>query len=126
MATPDERKSMQVSPSVHEAVHTLATRLGTSADGALRHLLDMSTVRVQLSEQQRTRWTAAADEAGQSLPGWISHRIEAFLQQNPDRETINQIFYRVDMLCRQAGITLRTPERPRPRFPIAPPKHERE
>ena len=107
MSTPDDRKTMQVSPSVHTAVHDLATKLGTSADGALRHLLDKSTIRVQVSELQRRRWTAAADDAGMSLPGWISHRIETVLEYAPerDRETLAQIFYRVEMLTQAAGLS---------------------
>lgn len=104
---------MQVSPSVHEAVHTLATQLGTSADGALRHLLDKSTIRVQISEQQRRRWTVAADRDGLSLSEWVSHRIEAVLAYDPQRgqETVNQIFYRVKALCQAAGLPESGPQR---------------
>lgn len=112
MSTPDERKTVQVSPAVHEAVYELATRLGTSANGAISHLLDKSTIRVQVSEAQRDRWAVAAVKEGLSLGEWISHRIEALLRHDPerDRETLAQIFYRVDLLCQQAGLT-----QPRPR-----------
>lgn len=116
MATPDERKTLQVSPAVHEAVYELATRLGTSANGALSHLLDKSTIRVQVSDEQRRHWSAAAERAGMSLPGWISYRIESALENPPerDRETLNQIFYRVDLLTQAANLT---PPKP-PRRPL--------
>lgn len=106
MTTAEERKTMQVSPGVHAAVHELATRLETSADGALRHLLDKSTIRVQVSEHQRRRWTVAADQLGLSVSEWVSHRIEAALAYDPqkDRETLVQVFYRVKALCGAAGL----------------------
>ena len=115
MTTPDDRKTLQVSPDVHAAVYELATRLGTSANGALGHLLDKSTIRVQVSEAQRDRWAVAAVKQGLSLSDWISHRIEDALRHTPerDRETLAQIFYRVDMLCQQAGLTPpKAPRRP--------------
>lgn len=115
MTTPDDRKTLQVSPDVHAAVYELATRLGTSANGALGHLLDKSTIRVQAPESQRLRWTAAARGAGLPLSEWINHRVEAALQHPPERdtETLAQIFYRVDMLCQQAGLTPpKAPRRP--------------
>lgn len=106
MTTAEERKTMQVSPGVHAAVHELATRLGTSADGVLRYLLDPYTIRVQVSEAQRDRWAVAAVKEGLALPQWVSHRIEAGLTHDPaqDRETLNQIFYRVKALCGAAGL----------------------
>lgn len=107
MSTPDERKTMQVSPAVHAAVHELATQLDTSADGALRHLLDKSTIRVQAPEPQRRRWTVAAERTGLPLPQWISHQVEAALQNDPvkNAQTLAQIFYRVDLLCQAAGVS---------------------
>lgn len=106
MATPDERKTIQVSPAVHEAVYELATRLGTSANGALAYLLDESTIRVQVSKRQCERWTAAAAKDGLSLPNWVSHCVEAAMGHSPERNsrTLEQIFYRVDLLCQNAGL----------------------
>lgn len=129
MTTPDERKTMQVSPGVHEAVHALGTQMGLSADGVLRYLLDEYTLRVHVQPAQQRRWKAAADEAGIPLSDWVSFRIEASLQfpQGPspdrDRETLNQIFYRVNMLCDAAGLkpTAPQPARRAPRKPLLPP-----
>jgi len=104
MGTPDERKTMQVSPDVHAAVHELATQLGTSADGALRHLLDKCTVRVQLPPRQHERWTKAADATGLQLGQWVSHCVEAAMEYGGQRKTIEQIFYRVDALSKAAGL----------------------
>lgn len=111
MATPDDRKTLQVSADVHAAVHEMATAMSTSADGVLRHLFDKSTIRVHVADQQRQRWEAAAAKAGLPLPFWIAHRLEAFLEGTADRETLKQVFYRVDMLCRAAGITEAKPPR---------------
>ena len=104
MTTPDERKTLQVSPAVHKAVHDLGTRLGTSAEGALRHLLKPYTVRVQLEPAQYTRWSAAADALGVTLPTFAVQRVEESLKPSPERQTLEQIFYRVDLLCQAAGL----------------------
>lgn len=109
MSTPDERKTMQVSPSVHTAVHDLATRLGTSADGALRHLLDKSTIRVHLTPKQRDRWGTQADAMGVHVSSWVVLQVEDALRNNPVEQsrTLAQVFYRVDLLCQAAN--LKTP-----------------
>lgn len=104
MTTPDERKTLQVSPAVHKAVHDLGTRLGTSAEGALRHLLKPYTVRVQLEPAQYTRWSAAADALGVTLPTFAVQRVEESLKPSSERQTLEQIFYRVDLLCQAAGL----------------------
>lgn len=104
MSTPDERKTLQVSPAVHKAVHDLGTRLGTSAEGALRHLLKPYTIRVQLEPAQYTRWTVAADVLGVSLPTYVVQRVEESLKPSTERQTLEQIFYRVDLLCQAAGL----------------------
>jgi hypothetical protein len=116
MTTPDDRKTLQVNTAVHAAVYELSTELGTSVNGALAHLLDKSSIRVQVSEVQRSRWAAAAKKARMSLEEWIIHRIGAALENPPEvqRETLNQLFYRVDALCRVQGIE---PPKP-PRRPL--------
>ena len=115
MSTPDERKTMQVSPSVHTAVHDLATRLGTSADGALRHLLQPYTVRVRLESGQYARWSRYAEGAGVTLSTWVLLQTEASLRTAPDRKTLEQIFHRVDLLCQAAGLK---------NLPMDPPRKE--
>lgn len=104
MSTPDERKTLQVSPAVHTAVYELATRLETSADGALRHLLDKSTIRVQLTPEQHARWGSHAYGLGVSLSTWVVLQVERALEGGPSRKTVDQIFYRVKALCAAAGL----------------------
>lgn len=107
MSTPDDRKTMQVSPAVHAAVHELATRLETSADGALRHLLDKSTIRVQVTPAQLERWAARAHDLGVDLSTWVGMQVESVLLSDPRKnaQTLAQVFYRVDLLCQAAGVS---------------------
>ena len=102
MTNPTDRKSVKLSTGVHSAVHRLAQELGASADEAIRLLVDESTVRLPLSPKQHARWTAHAQAAGVPLAEWVTQRIEASILHS---ETLDQVFYRVDMLCRHAGLT---------------------
>lgn len=104
MTTPDGTKSAKFSPEVHSELVSLARQLNGTMDDALRHLLGMSTVRVPITDGQRARWALAASHAGLSLDQFVVMRVEACLLSGIDHDTINQIFYRVDALCRSAGI----------------------
>lgn len=123
MSTPESTKSAKFSAEVHQALMALARDLDETADGALRHLLGMSTIRVEVTDVQRARWTAAAHKTGVSVDEFVRLRVEASLQYHLDRETINQIFYRVDGLFRSGNVY---PELLNPRLavldaPLTPP-----
>lgn len=81
----------------------LAAEKGT-ADDALRYLLGLSTIRVEVTEEQRRRWIAAADAAGVPVDDFIRLRIEACLQFGTDGAVLVQLVNGVDALCRQAGL----------------------
>lgn len=91
MNNPPDRKSLKVSPDVHSRVHQLATELGASAQGAIRLLVDPSTVRLPLSTTQHERWTAYAEAAGIPLTEWITHRVEAAIQYGTDQGTMAEV-----------------------------------
>lgn len=113
MTTPDGQKSSKFTPEAHALLMALARDLDGTADDALRHLLGMSTIRVEVTEVQRDRWKRAADELGVSVDEFVRLRVEASIRFDLDRETLNQIFYRVDGLFRTAGVPL---EQVNPRF----------
>lgn len=114
MTAPVSYKTIKVSSQTHGQIHDLAQQLGGSADEALAHLLDSSTVRVPVSDIQRQRWNEAAEAAGVSLSEFIRLRIEAALQYGTDPTTIELVYRGVHALCSAAGIsaasyTRRTP-----------------
>jgi hypothetical protein len=118
MTTPDGQKSSKFTPEAHTRLMALARDLDGTADDALRHLLGMSTIRVEVTDLQRDRWTRAADELGVSVDEFVRLRVEASIRFDLDRETLNQIFYRVDGLFKAVGVP---PEQVNPRL-LATPK----
>lgn len=115
MTTPDGQKSSKFTPEAHALLMALARDLDGTADDALRHLLGMSTIRVEVTDLQRDRWTRAADDLGVSVDEFVRLRVEASLRFDLDRETLNQIFYRVDGLVRAVGVA---PEQMSPRLAV--------
>lgn len=104
MTTPDGSKSAKFSPEAHSRLMAIARDLDGTADDALRHLLGMSTIRVEVTDVQRGRWTRAADDLGVGVEEFVRLRVESTLRFELDRETLNQIFYRVDGLVRAAAV----------------------
>lgn len=100
MTTPDTTKTIRVSPETHRRIFDLAERLGGTADEALARLLDESTVRIQLSETQRKRWSEAANGIGVSIPEFAMLRVEAALQFGTDPGTMQLIYNDVRRLAR--------------------------
>lgn len=96
--------TVQVSPPVHRAVHTLATQLGTSADGALQAVLDPCTIRVRVSGGQYERWHAYASAAGIPLDKWIEHRVEAAIQYGTDQGTMAEVLKHVRTLVQRTAV----------------------
>jgi hypothetical protein len=117
MSTPENTKSAKFSAETHEALMALGRDLGETADGALRHLLGMSTIRVEVTDIQRARWTAAAHKAGVSVDEFVRLRVEACLMFGIDYDGLAWIHAGVDALCKQAGL-----RPPRQKKPPAPPK----
>lgn len=117
MTAPVQYKTIKVSAETHRQIHDLAARLGGSADDALGHLLDASTIRVPVSDIQRERWSGAAAHAGVSLPEFIRMRVEAALTYGTDPGTLNMIYRDVHALCIANGIT---PTLTAPAAPSAP------
>lgn len=111
MTNPPERRTVQVSADVHARLFELADALGISGEAVIRRLVDPSTVHIACTPTQRHRWQLAADTTGMRLEEWAALQIERTLQ-SPDRETVNQIFYRVDLLCQKAGVALPSTRRP--------------
>jgi hypothetical protein len=107
MTTPVKYKSMKVSPEIHQQVHDLAERLETSADGAISHLFNSSTVRLDLTETQHARWQAYADAVGVSLAQWVVLRCEAAMQYGADKGSIGLVLDHVRALTQAAGIEVR-------------------
>lgn len=105
MTTPVKYRGIKVSPETHQAIHDLADRLDTSADGAIRHLFNKGTVRLDLSETQRERWQTLADAAGVSLAQWVALKCEASTQQAT--ATIGLILDHVRALTDHAGVRVR-------------------
>jgi hypothetical protein len=116
MTTPDGTKQARLSADTHRELMELAAYLGGTADDALRHLIGLSTIRVPVTDIQRQRWNNAAAELGVSTEEFVRLRIETTLSTggrpefhqltalrrdaDVNRETLNQIYYRVDALCR--------------------------
>lgn len=97
-------KTLRVDLETHEKIMRLAAHLNGSADDALRHLLGLSTVRVQVSEVQRDRWAEAAAEAGVSLPEFVKLRVESAIQFGFDPGTMGMIYAHVRALSTAAGV----------------------
>lgn len=104
MTTPEPTKQARFSWGAHRELMQLADELGGTADDALRHLLGQSTVRVPVTDEQRHRWEAAAEDAGVPVDDFIRLRIEACLQFGTDGAVLAQLVNGVDALCRQAGL----------------------
>lgn len=104
MTTPENRKTVQVSADVHTGLYNLASDLELTADGVLRRLLDKATVHIPCTDVQRARWQKAADAAGLTVEDYVICSVESTIRYG-QAATLDQIFYRVDMLCRQAGLT---------------------
>lgn len=102
MTTPDDSKTLRVSPETHAMVMSHARHIRGTVDEAVRDLGDPSTVRVPLSGTQRARWEAAAGDKGVRLGDYVRLLVEAGMTFDP--LTVHQIFYRVDALHRAAGI----------------------
>lgn len=105
MTAPVEYKTLKVSPEVHRKIHTIAAKLETSADGAIASLLDSSTVRVPVSEQQRERWTEAAESVGVPVEEFVKLRVEAALQYTGDPAALRTIYDHVFAIAYHHGIT---------------------
>ena len=102
MTTPDESKTLRVSPETHARVMAHARQIRGTVDEAVADLADESTVRVLLSAMQRLRWEQAAQQRGLRLGDFVRLLVETGITYNP--RTLNQVFYRVDALCKSAGI----------------------
>lgn len=130
MSAPVERKSIKVSPEIHEAVHRLSTAHGVSADETIRSLLNVSTVAprlpLYLSEGQLARWSAYAEAAGMSVEDWVVARVEAAIQYGIDPGTMHDVLKYVRALTRHAGISVhrRPLKQPPAPSPFAEPQEE--
>lgn len=114
MTSPVTYKTVKVSPEIHERIHSIAGKLNGSADDAIAWLLGAGTVRVPVSEAERARWTAAAEERGLSVPEWVKLRCEAALLLGCDPGLLFQHVHRIgkntDIIARAVGVT--PPEAP--------------
>ncbi|MEV8530102.1 hypothetical protein AB0451_39520 [Streptomyces sp. NPDC052000] len=104
MATPDTSKQARVSADTHRQLMELANQLGGTADDALRHLLDPSTIRVSVTEAQRWRWLVEAKKVGVPVDEFIRLRVEACIQFGADGNALQAIYQRVDALHQRAGL----------------------
>jgi hypothetical protein len=102
MTTPDESKTLRVSPETHALVMAHARRIRGTVDEAVTDLADESTVRIPMGDIQRSRWELEAAKRGIRLGDYIRFAVEANMTYDP--RTINQTFYRVEALCQVAGI----------------------
>lgn len=101
MSTTDPRKGhkqLRVSDDTHNRVHNIADMLKGTADDAIRYLLGAATVRVPVTDIQRTRWAREADRAGVGLPEWVAMRVEAAIQYGTDPSTCRQIWQTVNQI----------------------------
>lgn len=124
MTAPIETKQVRVSPENHAQLHNLANHLKGTANDAVTHLLDKSTVRVHISDVQRARWTAQARAIGVSLPEFIVLRVEAAAEFGCDPGAMHQLLDHVHALTRAANLRV-TPSplpviEPQPRNPRTP------
>jgi hypothetical protein len=106
MTTPDGTKSAKFSPETHTALMALARDLDETADGALRHLLGLSTIRVEVTDVQRARWTAAAHKIGVSVDEFVRLRVEACVQFGINPAAVYGIYTGVYELCKAQGISV--------------------
>lgn len=106
MSTPESTKSAKFSAEVHQALMALARDLDETADGALRHLLGLSTIRVEVTDIQRARWTAAAHKVGVSVDEFVRLRIEACIQFGVNPAAVYGIYTGVYALCKEQGLSV--------------------
>jgi hypothetical protein len=104
MTTPDDRKTLKVSPVIHARIMDLAAELGGSAEDALSHLLGESALRVPVSPVQLARWTSVARSLGTPVTEFVRTRVESTLLAQND-ETIKQMFYRIDVIMKHFGLS---------------------
>lgn len=120
MSTPDNRKSLAVSPETHALVMAHATRIRGTVDEAIAHLADPYTVRVLLSEGERARWETHAESKGMRLGDFVRQSVETGLSLNTDMTNmIAKTYFNVVGLCHTAG--LRPSEMPvelTPTYPV--------
>lgn len=119
---PSDSKTVRVRAETHRRIMALADRLEGSADDALSHLLGESTIRIQVSDSQRHRWSESAHAAGVSLQEFIKLRVEAAIQFGSDPDTLRLIYQEVRRIARvvDARSTRRQGD-PRPSTPRIPP-----
>lgn len=103
MTSPDTTKTLRVSAETHAQVMAHARRLRATVDETVADLADESTIRLLVSDKQRSRWERAAKERGLRLGDFVRLLVEAGITYNP--RTLDQVFYRVDALVKSAGIT---------------------
>lgn len=102
MTAPDESMTVRVSAANHKRLMDLARQRKSSVDQVVNHLLDDDVIRIELGPVQHARWEAAARAKGLTLTQYVCLATEFGMSH--DRQTINQIFYRVDALCQVAGL----------------------
>jgi hypothetical protein len=107
MTTPDDRKTLKVSPVIHARIMDLAAELGGSAEDALSHLLGETALRVPVSPVQLARWTSVARSLGTPVTEFVRTRVESTLLAPQNDETMKQIFYRIDIIMKHFGISAR-------------------
>lgn len=102
MTAPDESMTVRVSAENHKRLMELTRQRKSSVNEVVNHLLDQDIIRIELGPAQLARWEAAARDKGLTLVQYVSLATEFGMSH--DRQTINQIFYRVQALCQVAGI----------------------
>lgn len=107
MTAPPDTKTVRVSPDNHAKLMSLARQLDGTADDAFGYLIGESTVRVPISDVQRSRWDHAAELAGLSLAQFIVMRVEAALQYGGDPAGLQRIYERVDGIARALELSPR-------------------
>jgi hypothetical protein len=102
MTAPDESMTVRVSAANHRRLMDLTRQRKSSVNEVVSHLLDDDILRIELRPIQHERWTDAAGQRGLRLDEYVRLCVEFGMTQG--QRTVNQIFYRVDALCRAAGI----------------------
>lgn len=108
MTAPDESMTVRVSAANHKRLMDLTRQRKSSVNEVVSHLLDEDIIRIEVTPVQHERWEAAARDKGLTLVQYAALCTEFGMSH--DRQTINQIFYRVDALCQVAGIAPPTPQ----------------
>lgn len=95
MSTPTT-KTIRISAETHARIVRLQDKLGDqTADGAIRFLLSMDAVRVNVTPEQRDRWQAAATAAGLRLSDFVHALTEAAIMYGTDRGTMQLMYQHV-------------------------------